>query len=308
MTKICFIGDIHGKVNSPSNYLSDYNKDLFEQLLWVKQYCEQNDIQNIIHLGDIFDKPEATDEWKNNFIDMWKSFNGTFYSIIGAAHDLFNNRASSYDRTCLKNLELSGVIKVLNNEQLDFGDVSIYALSPFLKEAKEQLKTATVTTKDNILVAHQFYEWSLNKESGFEKDDFENIKNNCNLILGHDHRQHETCIAYHTTVYRPGSFMRTELSETTINMIPRILIYDNGIFNYVDIPCKNIEEIYNVAEYRLKKAQIFKEIKNNIADVYNYLNKDSDILKCSDFLKEIDCPVAEFEYLRTVHQVSSLDF
>ena len=31
-------------------------------------------------------------DWKNKFINQWKDFKGTFYSIIGAAHDLFYNK------------------------------------------------------------------------------------------------------------------------------------------------------------------------------------------------------------------------
>ena len=309
MSKICFIGDIHGKVKTPSNYLSDYNKDLFEQLQWVKDYCTQNNIQTIIHLGDIFDKPEATDEWKNEFIKLWKGFNGTFYTIIGAAHDLFFNQGSSYERTCLRNLELAGVIKVLDSTILPFDDVNVYSLSTFLKTAKEQVKTLNLdSTKFNILLAHQFYEWGFDKSEGFVYDDFKNLSVHCSLILGHDHSQHDTLEYEKLSVFRVGSFMRTELSETTINMIPRVLIYDTGSFYYVNIPCKNINEIYNVAEYKVKKAKLFKEIKNNIKEIADYINKPNDVLLCSDFLKEKGCPVEEFDYLKSVHQISGVEF
>lgn len=309
MTKICFIGDIHGKLKTPNNYLSDYNNDLFNQLQWIKNYCESNNINYIIHLGDIFDKPEATDEWKNRFIEQWKDYKGTFYSIIGAAHDLFYNQEKSYERTCLKNLELANVIKVIDSNSFAFGSVRIHALSTFLYNAKEQLKTLQYDdTRDNIIVAHQFYEWGLDKSAGFVKEDFNNLKMNVSLILGHDHHQYDTEQYGYLSVYRPGSLMRTELSESTINMIPRILIYDNGVFNYVNVPCKNISEIYNIAEYRIKKSKIFKEIKNNIKEITDYINKPNDVLLCSTFLKETDCPQEEFEYLKSVHQVGGIEF
>ena len=309
MTKICFIGDIHGKVKSPSNYLSDYNNDLFNQLQWIKNYCESNNINYIIHLGDIFDKPEATDEWKNRFIEQWRDYKGTFYSIIGAAHDLFFNQANSYDRTCLKNLELANVIKVIDSISFDIGTVRIHSLSTFLSNAKEQLKTLQYDdTRDNIIVAHQFYEWGLDKNAGFTERDFDSLTTSVSLILGHDHHQYETLYNGYLSVYRPGSLMRTELSESTINMIPRVLIYDNGIFNYINVPCKDINDVYNVSEYRVKKSKIFKEIKNNIKDIANYINKPNDVLLCSTFLKETECPTEEFDYLKTVHQVSGVEF
>ena len=306
--KLCFIGDIHGKVNTPNDYLLDYNEDLFNQLEWVKQYCEQNNIQNIFHLGDIFDKPEATDNWKNKFINQWKDFKGTFYSIIGAAHDLFYNKENSYDRTCLRNLELAGAIKVLNNTKIILDNVGITSVSPDIKIAKQQIKNLSLNCQYEIILAHQFYNWGFDKSAGFENEDFNNIQKSCNLILGHDHHQYKEVSIKNVTIFRPGSFMRTELSESTIKMKPRILIFDEDKFYYVEIPHRDINEIYNVAAYKLNKSKAFKEIKNNIKDISEYLNKDADILRCSDFLKEVNCPVEEFQYLKTLHQVQGQDF
>ena len=310
MTKICFIGDIHGKKKSPSNRLTDYNIDLFNQLEWVKNYCNQNQIEYIIHLGDIFDTPDATDEWKNKFIELWKSYNGTFYSIIGAAHDLFYNQKNSYDKTCLRNLELSGVIKVLkSNDYLSLNEAAIYSLSPYIDEAKEQLKNLNLQIdKCNIIVGHQFYNWNLDESISIVDDDFVNINANCSLILGHDHHQYNNVLSGNITIYRPGSFMRTELSEATINMTPRVLIYNSGVFEYVNVPCRNINEIYNVSEYMSKKNKLFKQIKNNIENISKYLDNQNVNISCSKYLMSSNCPSDEFEYLKSVHQVCNQEF
>lgn len=306
MTKICFIGDIHGKNSTPLGRLTDYNEDQFAKLAWIRQYCEENDITHIVHLGDIYDKPEATDAWKNKFIQTWFGFKGKFYSIIGMAHDLFYNNEKSFDKTCLANLELSGVLKVLR-EKVVIDDVELIPLDMRIRDAKESL---TDIEKDlrisyhHILVGHHFYEWQLDKSAGFTEEELSEFLTNCDLVLGHDHRQHETVQAGCVTVHRPGSLMRTELSEEMIKHRPRILIYEDHIWRYVEIPHKDINEIYNVQEYRSHKAdaKAFRQIHNNLENVGQYLHKTDDIIPCSKALADLGCPKEEFEYLRAVYQ------
>lgn len=314
--KCCFIGDIHGKRSNPLNRLCDYNEDLFKKLTWIRDYCIENKIENVIHLGDIFDKPEATDEWKNKFIQIWKHYTGTygyFYSIIGKLHDLFYNIEQSYPKTCLYNLELSGVLQVLNNTTLNLNTAKLHILSMHTKEAKEQIIKIDKDldpTKDNIILAHQFFNWSLDINAGFTEEELSSIKTNCSLVLGHDHRQYEDAQIGCVTVRRPGSLMRTELSETTIQMKPRILIYDNGLWNYVEVPHRDISEIYNIQEYRTKKqgAKLFTNLKNNLEDISKYIHQNDTIIPCSKALKDLGCPSEEYEYLRTVYQNCCQEF
>lgn len=313
MSKILFVGDIHGKAINPLKRFCNYNEDLYVKLEWIRDYANQNNVDTIVHLGDIFDKPEASDEWKNKFIQIWKQYNGKFYSIIGKLHDLFYNNEQSYSKTCLYNLELSGVLTVLKDQEIDLGSTVLYPLSMHIKEAKKQIKCIDKhfkTGKDYVLLAHQFYDWTLEPSAGFEDEELLTIQTPCSLILGHDHRQHSTKTIGHVSVYRPGSLMRTELSETTIEQKPRVLLYDNGVFSYIEVPHKPIEQIYDIADYRVKKssAKAFRNIKNNLADVSKYLHSDNVVMTCSEALKELKCPSEEFNYLKTVHQMSGLEF
>lgn len=312
--KIAFVGDIHGKNSTPLGRLHDYNEDLFNKLSWIKSYCIDNAIQTIVHLGDIYDKPEATDEWKNKFIQIWNDFQGSFYSIIGKSHDLFYGNKQSFSKTCLYNLSLSGALTVLqNNVQID--DTLVIPLSMDLKEAKKQLEdidTQITSDKTVILLAHQFYDWQLDMSAGFIKDDLEHIKHKCILVLGHDHRQHDTVTINNVKVCRPGSLMRTELSETMIQQIPRILVYNstNESIDYVNVPCRDINDIYDVTAYKSRKSdtRLFKDLSSNIESVSAYLHKTDNIISCSEALKKLNCPKEEFEYLRSVYQSCSQDF
>lgn len=316
MTKILFIGDIHGKKANPLDRLCDYNEDQYRKMIWIRDHCITNNIKTIVHLGDIADKPEMPDEWKNKFIEIWKPYisYGKFYTIIGLLHDLFYNRQESYPKTCLYNLELSGVLEVIQTPIIVENSVRLIPMSMFTKEAKEQIldidNHIECDGMDNILLAHQFYNWTLDKSAGFTEEELMNIITPCSLILGHDHRQYPDDIVGNVTVRRPGSLMRTELSETTIEMKPRVLLYENGQWSYIEVPHRPIEEIYNVIEYqnRKKEVKIFKSLENNLEDISKYFHKENSIIPCSEILAGLHCPKDEFDYLRGVHQVCCQDF
>lgn len=315
--RICFIGDIHGKVSSPLDRLTDYNEDLFAQMRWLIDFMNDKDIKYAVHLGDLFDKPEMPDWWKNRFIETWKSYKGQLYSIIGMAHDLFYNREESYEKTGLYNLELSGILKVLREPITLEHQIQLLPLSMKIDNAKEDLKTIQskfdMSVEHHIMLAHQFYKWSLDESAGFIESDFAHLSTyRLHLILGHDHRQHDTELAYSTYIDRPGSFMRTELSEDTINIKPRVLLFDtdSAYRDYITVKCRDINEIYNIAEYRHRKAstKTFKQIRNSIQEIANYLHKDESIISCSQALKELDCPIEEYNYLKSVHQICNQQF
>lgn len=309
--KICFIGDIHLKKMSPLNRLIDYNDDLLKKLEWIRDYCNTNEIDTVVHLGDIADYPDMPDGLKNKFIQTWRLYKGTFYSIVGMSHDLFYNNEQSYFKTCLYNLELSGILQVLYEPVL-IDNIRLAPLDMHIDKAKEQIRHAGLDNHRTIFLAHQFYNWDLDKRAGFEEDDFVNLDKECSLILGHDHRQHNDVVSGNVTIRRPGSLMRTELSEETISKKPRVLLFDSttDTWDYITVPHRDINEIYNVAEYRAKKSNLksFKQVKNALENISSYFHKDDTIIHCSKALEDLKCPPAEYEYLKSVYQLCNQQF
>lgn len=315
--KIALIGDIHGKNRNPLGRLQDYNDDLFNKLQWIVNYCNKNKIETIIHLGDIHDKTEATDEWKNRFIQIIRQFKGLFYTIIGN-HDLPNNNEKLYYQTCLRNLELAGAAFILR-DPIQVGKAKIIPLSLDIQKAKKELQSYAEQAKETnetwIFVGHHYYQFDLKPEAGFVEDDFRQFKSSMNLVLGHDHRQHESIFVNRCcNLFRPGSMMRTELSEETITMRPRFLVYDSSKtlepWTYIEIPHRDINEIYDVAMYRNKKnnTKYFKQTRNALDNMDKYLKTQEVSIPCSKALKKLNCPSEEYEYLRYVYQSCSQEF
>lgn len=316
MAQIAFLGDIHGKNRNPLGRLQDYNEDLFKKLQWIVNYCNENKIETIIHLGDIHDKTEATDEWKNRFIQILRQYNGKFYTIVGN-HDLPNNNEKLYYQTCLRNLELSGAVTILK-EPLLLENIKLIPLSLDIQKAKKELQSYAEQAKETdetcIFVGHHYYQFDLKPEAGLVGEDFAQFHNLVNIVLGHDHRQHKMQNTGCCKIFRPGSIMRTELSEETISMQPRFLVYNTEdtllSWKYVKIPHRDINEIYDVAFYRNKKnnTKYFKQTKNALDNMDKYLKTQDVSIPCSKALKELNCPPEEYEYLRYVYQSCSQEF
>lgn len=310
---ICFIGDIHGKNSSPLDRLVDYNEDLYSKLSWIIEYCNINDINTIVHLGDIHDKWDTSDGWKNKIVKILRDYKGKFYTLIGN-HDLPYNSDAYHNQTCLHNLELSGVLKILRSE-LVLSNVVLAPLSLNIKEAKKQFYYYNENQKigfQYILCGHHFYEFGLSPDSGFTEEDLKSYNQSVDMILGHDHRQYDQLQVGAVRLLRPGSLMRTELSEVMIDHKPRILIYNSTSDSWspVEVPHRDINEIYNVANYRNKKseAKLFRQIKNNLESVSKLLHNDDTIIPCSQALKDLKCPAEEFNYLKQVYQLCGQEF
>jgi DNA repair exonuclease SbcCD nuclease subunit len=312
MTKICFIGDIHGKNGNPLGRLCDYNEDLYKKLEWVINYCNTNNVSTIVHLGDIHDKWSASDEWKNKMIKILREFKGEFLTLIGNHDEPYGNEQFHY-QTCLHNLELAGVLKILREPKIIDNITLLTPLTLSITKAKKELKEAIDNAPvgaELIFVGHHFYNFGLEPSAGFVTEDLKKVDVKCSLILGHDHRQYDTEQVDMVTIYRPGSLMRTELAESMLNHKSRVLIYEPGSFSYVEVPHRNINEIYDVTEYMSRKtdARMMTRLKNNLEDIGNYLHKNDAVIPCSQALKELNCPIEEFNYIKTAYQVCGQEF
>ena len=314
MSKVMFVGDIHGKSKQPLGRLLDYNEGLYAKLECIVNFCNNNSVEYIIHLGDIHDTWNTQDEWKNRVISIFKQFKGKVYSLVGN-HDLASGNESFYYKTCLRTLELSGALTILK-EPLKLNLSIILPLSLDIKQAKKDFINIIGNTPVGlkcICVGHNYYEFGLDKNAGFTEDFFvENDRLGVDVILGHDHTQYPDCTAGNTTIIRPGSLMRTELSETTIEQKPRVLLYDDSKleYTYIEVPHRPINQIYNVQEYRMHKstAKALRQISSNIEDISKYVHSDNTVVRCSDALKELQCPTEEYEYLRSVYQMCGQEF
>ena len=100
MTKIPIISDTHFGARSDSKVFLDYFLETYESLLFP--YCEHNQVKNIIHLGDFFDRRKYVNfhtlaEVKRRFVEPLRDMGVTVHCLIGN-HDTYyknTNRINS---------------------------------------------------------------------------------------------------------------------------------------------------------------------------------------------------------------------
>jgi DNA repair exonuclease SbcCD nuclease subunit len=204
--KLCILTDIHfGIKNDDEKYLTQYQLPILNKIL---QYCCDNNITTIIHLGDLFNSRKKIDirTWKTiktNFFDILKKHHINFITITGN-HDLYYTSDSSVSSYSI--LEEYNNIKIINTiETIKFDNCS-FCFVPWLsneQEKKEFLQTIN-TTSFNILAGHfDIQDFEITKgiisTNGFNKQIFSNIE----LVLsGHYHtKQQQENILYLGTQY-----------------------------------------------------------------------------------------------------------
>lgn len=55
--KVMFVGDVHLKAQNPACRKDNYAEAVLKKLSWVKDYCHERRIHDVVFLGDFFDTP-----------------------------------------------------------------------------------------------------------------------------------------------------------------------------------------------------------------------------------------------------------
>lgn len=92
MAKICLIADTHFGTRKNSDIVLESQLRFFNNQMFP--YLRENEIKNIIILGDVFDNRVAVNTKINN--EVYKLFNNDFnYHILVGNHDCYNNSNTS---------------------------------------------------------------------------------------------------------------------------------------------------------------------------------------------------------------------
>ena len=166
MAKILFIGDTHLSAINPisrKETREQYRELLLNKLESIRQICLQDNINNVIILGDVFNNNSGI---MNSFeVDIWTKFlefkaNGIeLYTIIGN-HDMLFQNDSEFKGTYLNKAFITGIIKHLDEitidnvyiKGIDFGK-DLFSLFDYI--------TGTYTLGAMILVYCIFMGWKI---------------------------------------------------------------------------------------------------------------------------------------------------
>jgi len=254
--RFVFITDTHLANKQPANRSGDYNADIFKKIKFVLDYCEENNIKNLIHGGDLFHSYNVRNRIAIQFVDLVKSYDvRIFYcygnhDVQGGNHNfaedtplgfikrydwLYLLNGETYEKPFFHNIALGGMDCSYEVPEMD--DYSYDFADPDTKKLKILVVHGNIDDRDKPMVV------KLEQKTSCVKD----VVSNADMLLcGHYHYGWKKTVVTRTLEHRlilvnPGSMARVKVDEARNSHGPRL--FDCTVnrqlkikAKYVDIP------------------------------------------------------------------------
>ncbi len=119
--KLLFLTDTHIRGTTPSRRLDDFKETLLNKLEEVREIAIEEDVDYIIHGGDLFDRPDTAPSVVSDFIKVLKTYPKPIY-IVAGNHDLYGHNPQTLSRTMLGILIASGIVNLIPEEPIFLKD------------------------------------------------------------------------------------------------------------------------------------------------------------------------------------------
>ena len=267
MRKYLIYSDVHFSKNSSIiRSLGDkYTKRLencIRSISWAEQYADFNNIDEILCLGDFFDKPDLSSEELTALQEItWSKKPHTF--IVGnhdaSRKDLIFNSVNS-----LKNLGFKIIEKPTVGTLDSFNLLYIPYLQDDIRKSIKEYKEENNLNENKLIVfshndVHCQYGMYRN-DSGFEIED---IENNCNLFLnGHIHNTYRFC----KNGFNVGNLTGQNFNENAFEYPHYIYILnlgDNGEISLDPVENPFAFNFYQIEVNSKKEFEILNKLKSN---------------------------------------------
>ena len=110
--KLLFFTDTHIRGTTPKNRKDVFIDTLEQKLIEVTNIIEENNIDFVLHGGDLFDRPDVSISIVSKFAKILGNIKVPFYLISGN-HDIYGHNPDTINRTMLGLLDVLGVIKTI---------------------------------------------------------------------------------------------------------------------------------------------------------------------------------------------------
>jgi len=186
--KICFLGDIHFGARSDSLF---FLENQIKSLNRVVEYCEENNIDTIIQLGDIFDRRKyinfnTLNIAKKSFFDVLLKKNIRMIVVIGN-HDTFHKNTSVINSPTLLLSEYENITIIEKYREIDFDGCQIGMAAWINSENYEEITTSIRSSKAELLCGHFELNSIYNNSVEFDGDEQSLFGKFSQVFSGHYH-------------------------------------------------------------------------------------------------------------------------
>lgn len=261
--KIALINDTHAGCRSDSPVFLKHSISFFHQQFFP--YIKENNINTVIHLGDVFDRRKyinikTLNTWKNEVFDIFEQMNLKVHYMLGN-HDIYYK-----DTVAINSFEILKSYKHAhlyeNIEVVEFGNLPILFIPWQCQE--QNILDAIKNTTAHICMGHleiknfSMFPGQVNKEHGIDPDEFYSL---LKIYSGHFHHKSDNGHIY---------YLGTQYEQCWADY------NDPKGFHIFDTETKDIDFIQNPDKIHVKLFHGIDEIPESLEDkiIKIYVNKN----------------------------------
>lgn len=231
-----FFTDTHIRGTNPQNRKDNFVDTIFRKLEEVFDIAKENDVDILIHGGDIFDRPDIAPSLVRDFIVLIDRYSLPIYVVAGN-HDMFGQNPVTLNRTMLGLLDGAGIIRLLSpGEKLYFKDgnkkIQLTGQHYFYGLDADSGKQSYIVKKDkDVDVAVHIVHGMLLEKPFFEGMAYTLIEDILDTeaditLSGHYHSGFTTKCIDNKYFINPGSLVRINNSLNELLRMPKVVLLD----------------------------------------------------------------------------------
>ena len=232
--KLLVVNDTHIRGTTPSRRVDNFKETLLNKLQEVRQIAEEEEVDCILHSGDLFDRPDTAPSIVSEFVKVLRSFPMEFY-IVAGNHDLYGHNPETLPRTMLGLLVASGIVELIGQDRIIKEDaineikVQITGRSFDYTLDNENSEAYEVEKQEDVDYAlHLVHGMLLDKpvfEDGYTL--IEDIETEADItITGHYHLGYGVKKFNGSYFLNPGSLVRISADLKEISRMPKVALID----------------------------------------------------------------------------------
>ncbi|MCG1011785.1 metallophosphoesterase family protein [Tepidanaerobacter sp. GT38] len=234
--RMLFFTDTHIRGTNPQNRKDNFVDTIFRKLEEVFDIAKENDVDILIHGGDIFDRPDIAPSLVRDFIVLIDRYSLPIYAVAGN-HDMFGQNPVTLNRTMLGLLDGAGIIRLLSpGEKLYFKDgnkkIQLTGQHYFYGLDVDSGKQSYIVKKDkDVDVAVHIVHGMLLEKPFFEGMAYTLIEDILDTeaditLSGHYHSGFTTKCIDNKYFINPGSLVRINNSLNELLRMPKVVLLD----------------------------------------------------------------------------------
>lgn len=234
--KILYFTDTHIRATNPKSRKDNFYETLITKFKEVSKIIHEENVDFVIHGGDLFDRPDTSILVSTEFANLIKGFEKPTY-IVSGNHDIFGHNPKTVDRTMMGLLANLGIFHLLNDKKyiLEKDGIKVQLTgNPYSYDIDEKNKINDY----KVLAKDEDVQYAIHVVHGFLLDKPFMPGVNCTLIediydtkaditlAGHYHLGFKTIVKDDKYFINPGALVRMSNAKVELERRPKVIVIE----------------------------------------------------------------------------------